>query len=174
MQVVPSGPDTVTDTIYDLFLTGIFAAKQRIAIVTPYYVPDDVLQHALVLAARRGVRTELVVPTLSNHRIADIARRRLLRELRAAGVVIHYYPHGMVHAKAMVIDDDFAYVGSPNFDMRSLFLNYENAMCVYSSEAIGQIRTFVDGLIAESVAEGPKKRANWLLEQVARLLAPEL
>ena len=77
VQLVPSGPDMVTDTVYDLFLTGIFGARERVAIVTPYYVPDDVLQHALVLAARRGVRTEVVVPSRSNHRVADIARRAL-------------------------------------------------------------------------------------------------
>jgi cardiolipin synthase len=174
VQVVPSGPDMITDTLYDLFLTAIFAARDHVAIVTPYYVPDDQLQHALVLAARRGVRTELVIPSRSNHRIADIARRSLIRELTAAGVVVHYYRRGMVHAKAMVMDDAFAYVGSPNFDMRSLFLNYENALCVYSSAAIAQVRAFVDELIAQCVTEGPPGRDHWVAEQFARLLAPEL
>jgi cardiolipin synthase A/B len=73
-----------TDTIYDLFLSAIFGAQQRVAIVTPYYVPDELLQRALLLSARRGVQTELLVPAHSNHRIADIARRKLLRELREA------------------------------------------------------------------------------------------
>jgi cardiolipin synthase len=173
-QVVASGPDMLTDTVYDAFLAGIFAAQERIVIVTPYYVPDETLQHALVLAARRGVRTEVVVPARSNHRIADIARRRLLSELSAAGVKVHYYPRGMVHAKAMVIDSLCAYIGSPNFDMRSLFLNYESALFVYSHEAIAQIRSFAVGLVAESVAEAPSSRANWVVEQIARLLAPEL
>jgi cardiolipin synthase len=132
------------------------------------------LQHALVLSARRGVRTELLVPSRSNHALADVARRSLLRELRSAGVVIHYYGRGMVHAKAMVIDDAFAYVGSPNFDMRSLFLNYEDAMCLYSTGAIAQVRDYVDGLISECDAQGPPDRRNWVFERVARLLAPEL
>jgi cardiolipin synthase len=94
--------------------------------------------------------------------------------LSSAGVVLHYYERGMVHAKAMVIDDSFAYVGSPNFDMRSMFLNYEDALCVYSPGAIGQVRAFVDGLIAECGADGPSDREHPGLEQVARLLAPEL
>lgn len=174
IQLVPSGPDMPTDTVYDAFLTAIFAARERIALVTPYYVPDEALQHALVLAAQRGVRTEVVVPTDSNHRIADVARRALLRELEAAGVVVHYYPHGMVHAKAMFVDDTWAYVGSPNFDMRSLFLNYEVALFLYSPASIGRVRAFVDGLIGESAQTGPVRRANWLLERTARLLAPEL
>jgi cardiolipin synthase A/B len=80
----------------------------------------------------------------------------------------------MVHAKAMVTDDAFAYVGSPNFDMRSLFLNYENALFFHSSGAIAQVRAFVDGLIAECDAKHLPEREHWVLEQVARLLAPEL
>ncbi len=174
VQLVASGPDMIADTVYDLFLTSIFAAKERVAVVTPYYVPDDPLQHALVLAARRGVRTEVLVPSRSNHSVADVARGGLLRELTAAGVRIHYYGLGMVHAKAMVVDDAFAYVGSPNFDMRSLFLNYEDALCLYSEGAIAQVRTFIDGLFAECVDEAPRERRNWVLERIARLLAPEL
>jgi cardiolipin synthase len=174
VQVVPSGPDLATDTVYDLFLTAIFAARERVALVTPYYVPDDVLQHAVVLSARRGVRTEIVIPTVSNHRIADVARRSLLRELTSEGVRVRYYPRGMVHAKAMVVDDTFAYVGSPNFDMRSLFLNYENALCVYSPDAIAAIRGFIDGLMVECDTEGPPGREHRIREQLARFLAPEL
>jgi cardiolipin synthase len=174
VQVVASGPDMPTDTMYDLLLTWIFAARTRIAIVTPYYVPDDLLQHALVLAARRGVRTEIVVPARSNHRIADMARRGLLRELSSVGAAVHHYGVGMVHAKAMIIDDVFAYVGSPNFDMRSLFLNYESALCLYSPGAIGQVRTFIDELIGQCEIGRPPDRERWIFESVARVLAPEL
>jgi cardiolipin synthase len=174
VQLVPSGPDMLADTLYDIFLEGIFRAQQRVAIVTPYYVPDEALQHALVLAARRGVKTEVLVPSRSNHALADVARRRLLRELAANGVVVHAYPLGMVHAKAMVIDDTFAYVGSPNFDMRSLFLNYEDALCFRSSDAIAQVRGYIDGLIAQCAPGAPDGPERPVLEQMALLLAPEL
>jgi cardiolipin synthase A/B len=174
VQFVPIGPDMITDTMYDLFLNGIFTARERVAIVTPYYVPDDALQHALVLSARRGVKTELLVPALSNHRVADLARREFLRELSANGALVHYYARGMVHAQAMVIDDDFAYVGSPNFDMRSLFLNYEDAVCVYSPAAIAEVRGFIDGLISECPSEPPVFPERRVIEQIALLLAPEL
>jgi len=173
-QLVPSGPDFATDTVYDLFWSVIGEARTRVAIVTPYYVPDDALQHALVLAARRGVRAELVVPSVSNHAVADVARRDLIRELVASGVIVHYYPHGMVHAKAMIVDDAFAYVGSPNFDMRSLQLNYEDAIALYSPRAIADVRAFVDALIAESTREGPRVRERTTIEQLARFLSPEL
>jgi cardiolipin synthase len=173
-EVVPSGPDAPTDTVHDLFLSVIGRARERIVVVTPYYVPDDELQHALVLSARRGVKTELVVPSVSNHGLADVARRSLLRELATNRVVVHYYPLGMIHAKALVVDDSFAYVGSPNFDMRSLFLNYENAMCVYTSGAIAQIRAYAEALIAQSTNVGPQGRSLLAVEEIARFLSPEL
>jgi cardiolipin synthase len=175
VQLVPSGPDMEHDTFYDGILTAIFLANERVAIVTPYYVPDDIVQHALVLAAQRGVRVELLVPTRSNHSMADFARRSLLRELTAAGAVLQFYPHGMVHAKAMVVDDAFAYLGSPNMDMRSFFLNYEDALCIYSAPEIAQVRGWIDALLAECTTRGPHSpRTYWLFEQVARMLAPEL
>lgn len=174
VQIVASGPDFVNDTLYNLFLTAIGKARERVALVTPYYVPDDNLQHALVLAARRGVRTELVVPSVSNHKIADVARRDLVRELAAAGVAVRYYARGMVHAKAMIVDDRFGYVGSPNFDMRSLFLNYEVAMCAYSPAAVASIAAYVDALSRESTSRGPDAREHRFLEQLARFFAPEL
>jgi cardiolipin synthase len=175
VQLVPSGPDMVHDTVYDGVLTAIAVATERIVVVTPYYVPDDVVQHALVLAARRGVKTQLLVPTKSNHALTDFARRGLLRELTEAGVEVRFYARGMVHAKAMVVDDTFAFVGSPNMDMRSFFLNYEDAVCLYSADDIGQVRAWADALLAECVAKGPhSSRAYWLFEQVARMLAPEL
>jgi cardiolipin synthase len=174
VQFVPIGPDMTTDTMYDILLTGIFEARDRVAIVTPYYVPDDALQHALVLAARRGVKVELLVPAWSNHRVTDFARRGFVRELEANGVHLRYYTRGMVHAKAMVIDNAFAYVGSPNFDMRSLFLNYEDALCVTSPGAIAQVRGFVDGLIAECAAVAPVFPEHRVIEQLALLVAPEL
>jgi cardiolipin synthase len=175
LQMVPSGPDRNDDALYDALLTATFNARERVTIVTPYYVPDDPMQRALQLTARRGVRTEVIVPARSNHSLADFARRSLLRELRASGVHVHAYPHGMVHGKAMVVDADFAYVGSPNIDMRSLYLNYENALFIYDRAAVAGVSEWVDALRDTCVADVPSGgRELWFLEQIARLLAPEL
>jgi cardiolipin synthase len=173
VQLVASGPDMAADTVYDALLTAIFAARERIVLVTPYFVPDDALEHALLLDARRGVHIDVLVPLRSNHRLADVARRASLRELAAAGVSFHYHPQ-MVHAKAMLVDDACAYIGSPNFDMRSLFLNYEDALFLYSPDALAQVRAFADALLGECARELPREGATWLLERAARLLAPEL
>ena len=123
-QLLPSGPDRRDDTAYALFLNAIHRADARVLLATPYFVPDAQLQIALLLACRRGVDVQLLLPARSNHRMADIARERSLRELVAAGACVHLLP-GMLHAKAIVTDDALASCGSINLDGRSLFLNYE-------------------------------------------------
>ncbi len=142
-QMVPSGPDQSEDTFYDLLLTALYRAEQRVRAVTPYFVPDDALLTALCLAARRGVQVELVVPRHSNHRLADIARARALRDLVAAGGRVLLAP-GMVHAKAILVDDALALCGSLNLDSRSLFLNFELMMVFYSSEDIAALSHWMD------------------------------
>jgi len=106
--------------------------------------------------------------------LADMARRGLLPELAEAGVTFHWF-NGMVHGKAMVVDSSVAYVGSPNLDMRSFFLNYEDALMLYSSAEIAAVRAWIERLTAECPkALGPPVRRWWLFDDVARLLAPEL
>ncbi len=123
-QLVASGPDQVDDTVYALLLSAAYQARRRIALVTPYFVPDAALLMALCLAARRGVVVDLLLPAKSNHPLSDIARGRALRQLAQAGGRIWLAPQ-MLHAKLAVIDEQLALAGSANFDSRSLFLNYE-------------------------------------------------
>ncbi len=144
-QWLPSGPDHADDTVHALLLAGAYHARQRIVAFTPYFVPDDALLDAWCLACRRGVQVTLLVPARSNHRLADWARERALRELVAAGAQVWLAPH-MVHAKAVLIDDDLAMCGSLNLDARSLFLNYE-AMTAFYSPA--EVRWLSDWCAAE-------------------------
>jgi cardiolipin synthase len=123
-QLVASGPDQVDDTLYALLVTAAYRARRRIALVTPYFVPEAALLMALCLAARRGVLVELLLPARSNHRMSDLARGRALRSLAQAGGRVWLAP-GMQHAKLAVVDDTLALAGSANLDSRSLFLNYE-------------------------------------------------
>ena len=144
-QLVPSGPEQVDDTVQALLLSGCFMAGQRIVAITPYFIPDATLLMALSLAARRGVSVDLVMPERSNHRLADVARHRPLRDLAAAGARIWFVPW-MVHAKAIVIDDQLALAGSANLDLRSLFLNYELMIAFYEP---ADVRRFADWIEAE-------------------------
>jgi cardiolipin synthase len=136
-QLVASGPDQVDDTVYALLLSAAFQARQHIALVTPYFVPDSALLMALCLAARRGVVVELLIPARSNHRLSDIARGRALRALAQAGGRIWLAPQ-MLHAKLAVIDGQLALAGSANLDSRSLFLNYEMMIAFHQGTDVRQ------------------------------------
>ena len=121
VQVVPSGPDVAGDPLYESLLALVFAARDRIWIVTPYFVPDEMLARALTLAARRGVDVRLIVPQRSNHITADLARAGYLRDLHTAGGRVMLYTPVMLHAKAIVFDEQLAVIGSANMDMRVFF-----------------------------------------------------
>ncbi len=129
-QLIPSGPDQPEDTFYELLVTGCFMSRRRILAVTPYFVPDETLLLALTTAARRGIAVDLLLPQRSNHRLADFARNRALRDLVNSGARVWLMPT-MIHAKAVVIDDSVAFAGSANLDARSLFLNYELMVAFY-------------------------------------------
>jgi len=149
-QLVPSGPDRPDDTIHTLLVSASFTSQRRILVVTPYFIPDTALLTALSLAARRGIEIDLILPDKSNHRLADFARHRLLRDLVTAGGRVWLHPR-MLHAKAVVIDDELALAGSANLDGRSLFLNYEMMVAFYDRKAVRRFARWVDARRQEAV-----------------------
>jgi cardiolipin synthase len=142
-QIIASGPDQADDTIHALLVSAAYRACTRMALASPYVVLDDALLMALTLAARRGVQVDLLLPERSNHRLADVARHRSLRALANAGVRVWLAPH-MLHAKAAVIDDVLALVGSTNLDSRSLFLNYELMVAFHDVSDIRRYTAWFD------------------------------
>ena len=146
-QFLPSGPDQAEDTALGLLVAACYRARHQVLVVTPYFVPDESLLTALRLAARRGIRVMIVLPQISNHRMADFVRSRALRMLAAAGARISLVPQ-MVHAKAVVVDQDLALCGSVNLDVRSLLLNYESAVVFYGVAEINWLNEWIETLAA--------------------------
>ncbi|HUK03075.1 MAG TPA: phospholipase D-like domain-containing protein [Steroidobacteraceae bacterium] len=144
-QFLPSGPDQTEDTAEALLIDACYRVQRRLLAVTPYFIPDDALRMALRLAARRGARITLLIPAVSNHRLADFVRSRALRELTDAGAEIRLIPQ-MVHAKAVVIDDTLGLCGSINLDRRSLLLNYESAVLFYGAAEITWLARWIEAL----------------------------
>jgi cardiolipin synthase len=174
-QIVGSGPDYADDNVYAFLLASAFHAEHRIVAVTPYFIPDDALLMAWRIACRRGIHITLLVPASSNHRLADWARGRALRDLCAAGAEIRLFPR-MVHAKAVVVDDTVALCGSVNLDGRSLFLNFELMVAFYGKSQIGWLADW----ILRRAAISPQYRArppSWLrdlAEGVVRVIGFQL
>lgn len=174
-RLVASGPDQVEDTIYTLLVSGCFTAHSRILAVTPYFVPDQPLLVALTLAARRGVAVDLLLPRKSNHHLADLARHAALRELADAGARVWMAP-AMIHAKAVLIDDDLALVGSANLDERSLFLNYELMVAFYEPLVVQRFSRWIEQQRSSATLYQPQSPglARELIEGMVRWVAFQL
>ena len=159
-QWVPSGPDFHEDVLHALLVSAAFHAEQRLLLATPYYVPDEAVQEALVLAAKRGLQITLLLPRRSNHRLADWARGRAVRELVEAGVDVRLLP-AMLHAKAVVVDDVLALCGSANLDSRSLFINYEAMAAFYGRAEIDWLADWINAHAAQAEPASAKP-PSWL------------
>jgi len=179
LQVVASGPDVPGDPLYEGIVSMIQEAKTSIWIVTPYFIPDDVLLRSLIVKARSGVAVNLLVPARSDHVITDFARRHYLRELRRAGARLFLYTAGMLHSKAVVVDDRVGLIGSANFDSRSLFVNFEIGVVVHTATDARAIKAWAEKLTdhCRELKTDPAKKIGFfanVIEDLSRLLAPLL
>lgn len=174
-RVITSGPDEDLEQIEFAILHAISCARRSIRVVTPYFLPPDVLITALALAAMRGIAVDIMVPEHSNHTILDWARRVALRNLLEAGCTVLLLPPPFDHSKLMSIDDTWSLIGSANWDTRSFRLNFELNVEVHD-EAFN--RTLMEAVpkgraLTLSEIEGdslPLKLRN----NAARLLQPYL
>ncbi len=175
VQVVPSGPDIPKDALYETLLNAIYNAQERIWIVTPYFIPDDNMVQALVIAKHKGVDVKLITPKHSDHFFADMGRSPYMRELDDIGVDVVLYEGEMLHAKAILFDSIGGMVGSVNLDNRSLFLNYEVVTFVYADAFIESIESWMQGLM-QNASRGMKKpsKVREAVENVMKVFAPLL
>jgi cardiolipin synthase len=176
-QVVPSGPGFEGENNLRLFNALIYAARHRIVLVSPYFVPDDSMLYAVTTAAQRGVQIELFVSEIGDQAVVFHAQRSYYETLLKAGVVIWLYRKPTIlHAKHFTIDDDVAVVGSSNLDMRSFTLNLEVSMMVRGRPFVQDLRQIEEGyrrasrrLTLEEWQARPLRSA--VLDNVARLTA---
>ncbi len=144
-QIVPSGPGFETENNLRLFLGLLYAAKQRIMIVSPYFVPDEALLIAVSAACDRGVAVELFVSEEGDQAVVYHAQRSYYEALLRAGVRIWMYRQPYIlHTKSLTIDDETAVIGSSNMDMRSFGLNLEVSMLVRGAEFVTGMRVVED------------------------------
>jgi cardiolipin synthase A/B len=179
VQIVASGPDVAGDPLYEGIVSMIQEAEHSIWIVTPYFIPDEVLLRSLIVKARAGKDVTLILPARSNHPITDYARRHYVRQLQAAGARVLLHPRGMLHAKTLIVDDRMALIGSANLDLRSLFVNFEIGVMIYSEPEVLAIRHWAGELLRGCVAPRPEKPRRFrflgnLAEDLSRLFAPLL
>ncbi len=144
-QIIPSGPGFEFQNNLKLFMTLLFAAREKIIIVSPYFVPDEGLLLAIQTACQRGVDVELFVSEEGDQAMVYHAQRSYYEALLRSGVRIWMYKRPYIlHSKSMSIDDEVAVIGSSNMDMRSFGLNLEVTMLSRGAEFVSQLRAVED------------------------------
>jgi len=136
-RTIVDGPNEDLDKLSTILLGAVSAARQRISIMTPYFLPSRELIAALQSASLRGVEVTILLPAKNNLPVVHWATRKMLWELLEWGVRVFYQPPSFVHTKLFVVDDQYILIGSANIDPRSLRLNFELAVEVFDSQFAG-------------------------------------
>jgi cardiolipin synthase len=142
-RAVPSGPDEDIEKIELVMLQAFACAQRSIRLMTPYFLPSEVLVRSLSMASMRGVGVDIILPEVSNHRLVDWAARAHVEPLLKDGVRIWQNPPPFDHSKLLVVDDEWCFVGSANMDMRSLRLNFELNVEVYDAALAATLNGFM-------------------------------
>lgn len=138
-QLIPSEPDETHHVIYETIICAIHAATKRIIITTPYFVPDESLLLALRTAAMRSIDVTIIMPRKIDSLLVRYATRAYYDILLRDGVKLALFDGGLLHAKTLVVDDDYAIFGTVNMDMRSFFLNLEVSLAIYDAPTVSHL-----------------------------------
>jgi cardiolipin synthase len=155
----------------------IASATDKIWITTPYLVPEESLMMGLKTAALSGVDVKIIIPSQPDHFFVYWSSQSNIQSLLEAGVKIYQYKNGFIHSKIMIVDRQFATVGTANLDIRSMEINFEVNAFLYDVDVIIRLEEdFVKDLEESNayVLERFKKRSikRKLMEALGRLVSP--
>lgn len=153
-------------------------AEDFVYITTPYLIIDYDLTEDIKNAAMRGVDVRIVTPHIPDKKLIQLVTRGAYPDLLSAGVRIFEYTPGFIHSKQMIVDDRFAAVGTINLDYRSLVYHYENAVLLYKTESIADIRKDFEEIFEQSQEIfSDTINPTWyqmMIKEVTQLFAPML
>ncbi|HAD04167.1 MAG TPA: cardiolipin synthase [Desulfuromonas sp.] len=176
---ISAGPNEDFEKLVWIVIGALNCARRRVRIMTPYFIPDRALMAAINAAALRGVEVEIMLPRRNNLPVVGWASRAYLGELLEHGCRVYYQPAPFVHSKFLLVDDDFALIGSANLDPRSLRLNFEFNLEVYDRRLTRQLAAHFNGARERSRAVTPaqltgRSLGRRLLDGAAKLFSPYL
>jgi len=179
VQVIRSGPDQELKNIREIYFAGILRAQKRLWIASPYFVPDTGVRDALILAGHSGIDVRLLGLSHPDKWLPFLAGRYYWTDMLEAGVKVYQYTKGMMHSKLMLIDGQWASVGTANLDNRSLYLNFEVNCLLYDPAAVAELEAaFVHDLESATPLDLAtylqRPFSTRLLENVCRLFSPIL
>lgn len=173
-RCIRSGPDRYMAATHSMLLGAFAIAQRHIRIQSPYFLPDQILMGALNTAARRGIQVDIVIPGRNNLRLVNYAMTSQLDQVIRGGCRVWHASGNFDHSKLIAIDSAWSYIGSSNLDPRSLRLNFELDMEIYSKDMACEVEQLIDAEIAtaapvtlQSLSEIPfrkrlRNRIIWL------------
>lgn len=176
---VSSDPASVGPFNMEAMLIAIGEANEHVRLCTPYYIPSEELERALIVAAASGVKVELMIPSTSDSYFVQHASFSFLKPLLERGVEVLLYKKGFLHAKTMTVDGKLTFVGTVNLDIRSFYINYEIAAVVSDPTLCWQTEQLFDldklDCTVLTLADW-KNRPRWKrgADSICRLMAPLL
>ena len=178
-RVIPDGPDEDLDKIRWTILGALANASDSIRIQTPYFLPDTDMITALQVAALRGVQVEVLLPAKGNLRVVQWACNAQLWQILEHGVHVSFGAPPFDHSKLFLVDGRWALVGSANWDLRSLRLNFEIGMELYDQAIVSQLDSLFEqklGLARAVTEDILQRQPLWsrLRDSAARLALPYL
>ncbi|WP_431803006.1 cardiolipin synthase [Halobacillus andaensis] len=175
VRIVATDGGELEDDLFEM----IQNARVEILIGTPYFIPTEMLLAALKEAIDRGVKVHLMIPMKPDHPLVKEAGLPFMYELYRHGGSVNFFDAGFYHAKLMLVDRTFAYLGTSNFDRRSFFLNKEVNMYIYEDEFVEDLRN----AYMDDVKDARALDEEWIArrglsvkikEQIAKLFRPIL
>ena len=179
VQIISSGPDSHSQEIRNNYLRLIHMARKNIFIQTPYFIPDDDIRDALIIAAKSGIDVRVMIPCKPDHPFVYWATYSYIGEMVEAGVRCFTYDNGFLHSKCLCIDGLVTCMGTANMDIRSFALNFEVNAVIYSARTTKQLKdAFENDMTKSSLVTKKSCEQRTLLirfkEQFCRLLSPVL
>ena len=165
------------DVAENVLLSLFQRAVRSVWIMTPYLILDDKMTGALCTAARSGIDVRIITPHIPDKWYVHAVSRAHYEVLTEAGVRVYEYTPGFIHSKVYLVDDRYAVTGTVNLDFRSLYLHFENAVCLFDADCIGAVaRDFRDTFERCEEITWRKCRNTGLLQRLVRtalrLLSP--
>nr|WP_294548339.1 phospholipase D-like domain-containing protein [uncultured Rhodopila sp.] len=176
-RVIDSGPDEDIQKVEFAALQAVGCARSSIAVMTPYFLPDERMNTALSLAAMRGVAVDVIIPRKGNHTMVNWATRANVGPALAEGVRIWRSPPPFHHTKIMVVDNEWCLIGSCNWDIRSFRLNFELCLEVYDSDLAATLSAIMQRARGEALTLAEIESRSLpirLRDAGARLMLPYL
>ena len=178
-QVIAGGPTREPRPFHTLMFTAVAEARDEVLLTTSYFIPTEPLAMVLCAAALRGVRVRVLVPGRTAHLypVTIWAGRSYYRQLLASGVEIYEYDRGILHAKTLVVDGQWSLVGTPNYDNRSVSLNFEVAAAFFEPDEAAVLRQQFEADVLDSTPVTAESREDVrplmrAAENFTRLFAP--